>query len=185
MQDPGRLEYRFSGTIGPLPPTSDQSTQLAAIAQILKKDFSARGIVGVDLIDSGDSLVPIEINPRPTASCELLERFIGTSLIGMHCAAFGWPGTRWDSQPLSGFNESPELYGKSIVYWHGADEFVVNQQRFDLFCELKSKRTLADIPRLNLKISSGQPIATVFATAATPQAVLRRLVDHSQYVIGL
>lgn len=178
----GLTGFRFSGAIGPLRPTTKQANQLAIIARVLERVFSTRGIVGVDLIDTGDALVPVEINPRPTATCELLERATGMSIVRLHCSAFEWPNDTRDSNVAARGVVNEKYHGKAIVFWRGNDALVVTQKVFDTFCEMQSRRILADIPQLESEISPGHPIVTVFAVGDSQADVLAQLKDRAKIV---
>ena len=54
---------------------------------MLAAEFDLVGLFGVDFIDDGEQLWPIEINPRYTASVEILERACRFSAVAWHVAA--------------------------------------------------------------------------------------------------
>ena len=178
----GAMGFRFSGAIGPLPPTTQQANQLAVIARVLERDFSIHGIVGVDLIDTSEALVPVEINPRPTATCELLERATGVSIVGLHCSAFDWPSDNCDANLAARGVANEKYHGKAIVFWRGDDAFVVNQDVFKTFCELRRRKVMADIPQLDSEILPGHPIVTVFADGESQNEVFSQLKDRAKIV---
>ena len=81
----------------PLPGRAEPLRQsLERLLAQLANQTRLAGLVGVDFIvprgRQGQPLQPtlIEINPRPTATMELIERRAGTSLAAAHLAAFGW-----------------------------------------------------------------------------------------------
>ena len=51
------------------------------LGNILAKHFELIGLFGVDFILDGDSVWTLEVNPRYTASVEIVERFTGTNAI--------------------------------------------------------------------------------------------------------
>ena len=66
---------------------ADLQDQFQRIGQCLANDFSLRGLFGVDAIVNARGVWPVEVNPRYTASIELIERQRQISLIPWHRAA--------------------------------------------------------------------------------------------------
>ena len=64
-----------------------RARQAEAIAACPPPQPSACGVGGVDFIDDGRVMHPIEVNPRWTASMELVERARGVSVFGAHADA--------------------------------------------------------------------------------------------------
>lgn len=150
-----------------------------ALAAALARDAGLGGIVGVDgIVEADGHLTVIEVNPRPTASAELVERATGTSILATHLAAFGLrsPGhgpvgtaAAWAKAVL--FTDRPlpidaaTIAGLAAVAraWSAADGWPA----------------LADIPRPGQVLPRGAPVVTVFACGFTPaaaEAELRRRV---------
>ena len=61
--------------------------QADAIARVAASAFGLVGVGGVDFVDDGRVMHPIEVNPRWTASMELVERARGLSVFGAHARA--------------------------------------------------------------------------------------------------
>ena len=62
-----------------------RSSDWAAVSE----QFELIGLFGVDFILDGDTVWTLEVNPRYTASVEIVERFTGKSAIAEHAAACG------------------------------------------------------------------------------------------------
>jgi len=154
--DFGGRGFHYCGGIGPLQLSADVMTALHRLGTLLAEHFRLRGIVGVDLVvDAQGSIRPVEINPRYTASVELLERATGM-------AALTDPPT----SPLA--NETRTLCAKAIVFAK-RDSVIPDLYRFF------SRDTVADVPMPGETVPAGRPICTLFATGATSPACVTKL----------
>ena len=81
--------FAYVGSLGPWPIPESTRSEIHAIGATLVKSFQLRGLFGVDLMVRADGRpVPVEVNPRYTASVEVLELASGRSLIAEHQSAF-------------------------------------------------------------------------------------------------
>lgn len=168
--------FAYSGSVAS--GLSDWS--LATIARLrrlgdrLGSDFALRGLVGVDLmLDRQGRLHVIEINPRMTASMELVERSRGRSLVADHLAACGFPLPRSsDGNPQRGSWSKAILYADRPLW---IDEAAVAGLRAAAGGPLEDWPLLADIPRPPRQIEAGRPVCTLFALGDSPRASLRQL----------
>lgn len=146
--------WGYRGSIGPLKPSGLQVEQLAAIGALLHGTLGLRGMVGVDLIDHGGALQLIEINPRYTASVEVLERAAGRSALSCLEEALAEP-----------WNYGPTVHGKRIVY---AEEPLTITPELDAWmAKEQAADRLADRPRLGEVIPADGPVCTRFAAASS------------------
>jgi len=130
--------------------------QATAIARLLTRKFELRGLNGFDFIARSGVLYLIEVNPRYSASMELIERAHDISMFEIHArASLG----RLASAPLP----TPLVEGKAIVF--AREDCVVGNTRRWL-----KRSWLADIPSPGSHIARGRPICTVFATASIQAA---------------
>jgi predicted ATP-grasp superfamily ATP-dependent carboligase len=78
--------YRFGGLAGPVAVAPGLSSEITAAADRLAGATGLRGLVGLDLVVDGTRWWLIEVNPRPTAALDVLDR--GTPpLMALHIAA--------------------------------------------------------------------------------------------------
>jgi predicted ATP-grasp superfamily ATP-dependent carboligase len=157
---------------------------LERLGSVLAERFRPVGLVGVDLVvDAGESITVIEVNPRPTASMELFERSGAGSMAGSHLAACGYappsgiaieqplprPAWNWATAVLFASQPTPvsqpmiERLTRETSPWSQAD------------CGWPA---LADIPRPGQTIAAGAPVVTIFAAAPTTDDALNRLRDR-------
>ena len=171
--------YAYCGSVDvdPLTLPDHLGDQWDRIGALLAGSFGLCGVVGVDaIVTPSGRLVVIEINPRPTASMELVDRRTGLALAADHLAACGivigpirpaCAGGRW---------------AKGIL--RAAATIAVDQRlgdRFDLLSEAWSRTdgwpALADLPRCGTVVPSGAPCITLFAVADTGRRA-RQLLDQ-------
>lgn len=66
--------FHYAGSIGPLRLSNELKHEIARLGELLANEFHLRGWFGVDcIVDSNERLWVLEVNPRYTASLELLE----------------------------------------------------------------------------------------------------------------
>jgi len=153
---------------------ADLLDPLRRLGDLLAGPLGLRGLVGVDLvIDAGRRPHIIEVNPRPTASMELIERAGGLPLIAAHLAACGLgrpPRARprklqgsWAKAVL--FADRPLAIGAEAV---AALRAAVGGSRHGW-------PLLADIPTPPQQIPAGRPVCTLFALGGSPRESLQQL----------
>lgn len=124
------------------------------LARCITRTFGLRGLNGIDFIASNGVPFPIEVNPRYSASMELVERAGAPSLFQIHLDACAG---RLGEAPAA----APDVLGKAIVF--ARHDVVIDDAA-------RWKLDLADIPHPGERIAVGRPICTVFARARTAQA---------------
>lgn len=197
----GKQPFRYAGSVGPLMVdgfgTSGLGDKLNKIGNLATSGFRLSGIFSLDFIvdDSGTPWL-LEVNPRYTASVELLERCGpvggGESLIARHVAACrNQPGVTSIPGPPSLERSALAIYGKRIVYSE-VDVVSVPERFTDELLrrrEEAAKRgdwpTVADVPRAGTTVRLDEPLATVFASAATEAAVHDALAQREQELHAL
>ncbi len=149
--------------------------------------FDLTGLFGIDLIeDAAGALHVLEVNPRPTASLELVERATGWSLAAAHLAASGWGAEPGGGAATDG------IWAKAIAFTPPAATAAAVTAAV---AELAERWTaadglpaVADVPRSDEPPTPGAPLITVFArgdTAAQAVATLRDRVRELRRSIAL
>jgi predicted ATP-grasp superfamily ATP-dependent carboligase len=145
--------------------------QVEAMASRLTEEFELRGLNGIDLVISDDGAVHlVEVNPRYTASMELIERAHGLNMFSLHLEALAGKLPEWS---LADRLDGP-CYGKGIVYARQS----VTIPNTDAWYT-KDRR---DIPFEGDRIDAGWPICTVLVEAADRDGCWRQLVDAAESV---
>ena len=158
--------------------------QLERLASVLAMNFQLRGLIGVDFLVADDRVWVLEINPRYTASVEIVERNYHVSAIDAHLAAF----SETTYQATSRQELQRQMYGKAILY--AKQDTLIDADFFAWAIEqsgLGMESTLADIPTAGSKILRGRPILTVFASttrAGDNNSLQRRLAEVEARLYG-
>jgi predicted ATP-grasp superfamily ATP-dependent carboligase len=175
---PGSVRpFRYVGSVGPLRLDDRAAQTLVKIGQALTSGLGLVGVWGVDYIDDGRDIWPIEVNPRYTASVEILERSLAFSAVARHVAACR-DGILFKEQPLS---PHALWHGKRIIYAvHDVDIDRAFVERSLTENAGGTMPTIADIPTAGTSIKQGRPVMTVFAQAVTRDDVVVELERVAQ-----
>ena len=179
--------FAYAGSIGPWPIRPGVRETLVAIGATLVEAFRLRGLFGVDFVLRDDGVpFPVEVNPRYTASVEVLELATGLALMPLHRRAFEVDG-RCDSPtsppPLT------SIVGKAILFADRRSTLPpidlpepeaagrrsregINPSSPDPGFALAD---IADVPADGLVFDEGDPVLTVMARASTIAACEARL----------
>lgn len=155
--------FYYSGSVGPIDLEPTVQEQLDTMAKVLHEDFHLRGLFGIDFALEGEKAWFIEVNPRWTASVEILERGFGVSAIELHRSAFIGP-------PVQPTPTRRTIAGKRILFCKEA--YSVHR---DAPCYRKGETRYADIPSLGEVIKAESPILTVFAEGETVEECEQKL----------
>lgn len=168
----GASGFRYCGSVLPL---TDRPTPFAAAVrdarqagEALVRLYGLRGVFGIDFVLNRRGLHVIEVNPRYTASMELIERLQGLSIFDVHVQACRGSLPAFD--PCRALIAGTAL-GKAIVF--ARTQLTLGDTRSWL------GRDISDVPRPGTTVPEGAPICTVFATGSTPSACLRALKDRA------
>lgn len=173
--------FAYSGSIDLDPTILDASiaSQLARLGDLLGGHFGLAGLVGVDVVtDARDRVWVIEINPRPTASMELVERANGCSLTALHLAVFGIESPfEPDRHVRTGTWAKAVLFARNDIPFAEASLDALSA-RASSWMRDDRWAAVADIPAPPCLIPARAPVCTVFAHGALPGATLRRLRER-------
>ena len=184
----GARRFTWCGNILPLsletpPPTLggiegglEVTTVVQKMLQKLTRAFGLRGVNGVDFVlgrDQASRPVPylVEVNPRYTASMELVEWAYGLSVFGAHARSLH------EKLPSFSLGENVHqrgFYGKGIIY---AREDVVMPETAEW--RAKERR---DIPFPGERIAARHPICTVLEQGETRNECWSRLLIAAKAV---
>ena len=155
----GAHRFWYSGSIGPVALKPDQMRQFTRLGQCLTSEFSLRGLFGVDAIVAKTGVWALEVNPRYTASVEVLERCLEIPVIRWHAVACS--EGRLPPEPPA---HTGTFWGKAVLY---ARRPLVVTGRFCEFVRGVNQRValpeVADVPAEGARIRPGQPIVSIFA----------------------
>lgn len=160
--------------------SSEEAEVLERLGDVLTREFNLRGLFNVDFVDDGWRIWPLEVNPRYSASMEVLEHSLGRNFLALHAAEFN---PSFQCRRDCSISSRPRHAAKRVVY--ARSECVVtaglNQLRAAWNLEARLPY-LADIPRSGDRILRGQPVVTVIADGASDDEVQRILQDRVKAV---
>lgn len=151
--------FAYRGSLTPWPVAIETGRRIAALGPALASRFGLVGLFGVDMIveDDGEPCV-VEVNPRYTASVEVIELSSGRSLVAAHrLACEGQPlGRSWPMSPVRTVAKEVLYAEREFVFeglgdvprWEPDDPFRVPNN--------------GDVPRAGTRFGAGDPVATVF-----------------------
>ena len=154
--------YRYCGNI--LASAEDDSflrhrtESLSALATAMAEEFGLVGVNAIDFVAHDGVPYVIEVNPRWSASMELIERSYGLSIFAAHASAC-MDGELPDFEPAR-TQQCRGVLGKAVVFAR-RDVVLGNPSGW-----LKDE-DIRDVPRPGERIAAGHPICTVFATGET------------------
>jgi len=177
----GATGFKYCGSI--LPPAGDAQfardnalvRTASALARTIAEEFELVGVNGLDFVARDGVPYAIEVNPRWTASMELVERAYGLSVFAAHAAACVngvLPASR--DFKLGAARRGVQAFGKAIVF--ARDAVTVGGARDWI------ARGIGDVPHAGEKIAAGRPVCTVFATGRDALDCHAALVDRAARV---
>jgi predicted ATP-grasp superfamily ATP-dependent carboligase len=157
--------FAYRGSIGPVTVSERLKDRLDLMGRVLAWEFGLVGLFGVDYILRGDEPWALEVNPRYTASVEVLELALRRPLLAEHlqaCDPALFASNR--SSETATAHPAPRVVAKAIIYASHSlvtpDIPLDHAWREDAF----AVPPVADVPWPATRIEAGQPIMTVFST---------------------
>lgn len=171
--------FRYCGNIltGEHDPQFSCETALLArsveLAAAVTQTFGLVGVNGIDFVARAGRPYPVEVNPRYTASMELVERAYSLSVFDVHARACAGelPAFALGSARAA----DAGAIGKAVVYARHATTMGDTHRWLD-------DDTVRDIPAPGEHILRGHPICTVFARARDAAACHRALAARAAAV---
>ncbi len=173
-------DFLYSGSMGPVKPCNSELTELQTIGEIISINYHPRGLLGMDYILNESRVYPLEINPRYTASMEVLELALGQNFITKHMQAFGFK-TICENPART----EPSVIGKAIYY--APHDVLIPEDVPWVSTETNPRlfSPFADIPRANSTIDKGSPVVTIFAKADSLNEVKAQLKTRTSQLDSL
>ena len=159
---------RYGGNLLPLDAPTATLEELRHLIQALTAQFGLVGLNGVDFVLRETRPVVVEVNPRYSASMELVERATGAAMFALHVAGCrgGLPEVTLTDAALRATGPSG-VRGKVIVY---APRAVVVAASLSWM-----ERGVRDVPHPGDVIAKGRPICTVLADGPSRAGCLAEL----------
>lgn len=192
----GASGFQYCGSCGPwreplLHPGSRR--QLQAMGDCLGSQLGLRGLVGIDFIAApggpggSTQFWPVEINPRYTASVEVLEAALGIAAVSLHATACTGGDLPRAISLDDGLTAKAIIFARHDVvigehlseqmveaawFWPNRKDAMQGEgsvrrvQPFGQEVGQQVRAGVADIPRPGTFIARGRPICTLLATVA-------------------
>ena len=184
----GAREFQYVGSVGPITLSTEPVQALSDIGNCIASSFAVQGLFGVDAIVNDEGIWPVEVNPRYTASVEILERAMNIAAIQWHVAAcrdgklpvsdhkgrMGLQARPANDRPgnPSYTNSNGARHGKAVVYANRRITIDTKlEQELLARNESDAAPTVADIPTAGTIVDEGEPLTTLFAAGATNEEV--------------
>jgi len=162
----GAGEFGYAVSLGPIELSRDLRSQWERIGEVLARRFGLVGLFGVDAVLDNETLWPIEVNPRYTASLEVLERAFEIDAIRIHVDV-----CRGGRLPRRLGQAARAWCGKAILYARADLSVPPAWARFaEEAISARPWPELADVPAAGTRIRARSPVVTVLAKAAGEQA---------------
>ncbi len=173
----GRPKQRFAyrGNVAPWPVSPIAARRIAESGHLLAARFGLVGLFGIDLVlgrEIDDEPRVVEVNPRYTASVEVIELAFTRSLLNAHrIACLGQPiGDSWPP------DRATRVVAKEVIF---ADlSFDFEAPRSEIFWDASHPFRVpeaADVPEIGTRFEPGSPVLTIFGTGSTPEEALAAL----------
>ncbi len=173
----GAAPFAYCGNIFPLPPGTDGApdqvlAEVKALIRAITRAYGLTGLNGLDFVLHDGRVVPLEVNPRYTASMELMELAGAASMFDCQVQSVlegrlpaNWEGIR-----------AGTYLGKAILY---AEHDCRAPDTRDWVA-----RGIRDVPFPGEEIAQGSPICTILGEGVTPGACYTILVSRAEELKG-
>lgn len=160
--------FRYGGAVLPVEVPTVLAARLAETARRIARTFKLVGLNSLDLLVDGGSVLVLEVNPRPGATLDLLERHRLGGVMRAHLDAAA--GRNW-SLGLS----RPGVIAGAVAY-AAATLTVPADFTWAPWC--------ADLPRAGSTIEGGQPLCSVTAWGGDEEEARRRLSRRIERIVA-
>jgi predicted ATP-grasp superfamily ATP-dependent carboligase len=176
----GENGFSYQGSLAPWPLAAESRRRVEALGRAIALAFSLVGLFGVDFVLKDGHPWPVEVNPRYTASVEVLEHALGRSLLAEHLRACV-PKVAASLSPSRTSRRQPTGFVGKIILFARAP------CRFPTIPSTPSPRNpfsiprRADVPQGGTRFQAGDPVLTLFARARTLdacRALLQRRLER-------
>jgi uncharacterized protein len=170
----GSRGFRYCGNILPLPeiigPGSGEILldKIRQLAVFLTRKYGLMGVNGIDFILNGEQIYLTEVNPRYSASMELIEQAYHLPVFHLHAQAVfqrRLPEFRFEEFRKERFFAKAILFAERNAVAPDTKGWLDNSAR--------------DIPEPGEKLHKGNPICTVLASRQTCEETLAELIRRA------
>lgn len=160
--------FRYGGAVLPAAVPQSLADRLAEAARRIAAAFGLVGLNSLDLLVDGLSVTVLEVNPRPGATLDLLERHRLGGVMRAHLGAAA--GRSWSLGP-----PRPGVIAGAVAY-AAATLTMPAGFAWPPWC--------ADLPRAGSTIEGGQPLCSVTAWGGDEEEARRRLSRRIERIVA-
>jgi predicted ATP-grasp superfamily ATP-dependent carboligase len=162
--------FGYCGSIGPFSPEPALRQALERLGAALVDRWHLRGLFGVDCVVRDGVPWPVDLNPRYTASVEVLEYAAGVPALALHRRAFDpeAPAPPAWTEPTPAFT-----LGKAVLFARASLTVPEDGPWADALrhpADLAAPPAFVDVPHAGERIEAGRPVLTFFARAGSAAA---------------
>jgi uncharacterized protein len=184
-------KFAYRGSCGPIALSCEHVSHLQQFGDLACRESKLFGLWQADFILSNGKLFLLEINPRWSASMDLLDVALNLTLVDMHyasiCSSLGKEiYERFSESCMYTIKAQPSsMLGKLIAYADKplsvtsalSDYWWENrwESNFSRVPSVELKHYFADIPREGTEVAAGDPLLTILASAKCSDTVLETL----------
>ena len=171
--------FGYTGSLGPLRLDDAARNIWERIGTTIAQSCGLIGFFGVDAVIENGAICAVEVNPRFTASAEILDIAGDGQIMRHHVGA-----CQGENVEILACPRSDELHAKAIYF--APQDIIIPLDLENIPWNTSGENViirLADIPAPGKQIKKGQPVATLLATgmkAVRIRASLQRAVDRLQ-----
>ena len=163
--------FRFGGAVGPATLDPDLEARMIEDAMTLTEELRLVGLVSFDFLAVDGAPVLLEINPRPSATLDILDGAHG-AMFRAHVAACLGEGSVSD---IVAADPQPDD-ARAVGYLYADRGTVTIPPRFEW------PDWIADRSPAGTRVPQGAPLATVFAEGRGLDVAVRRLGERSRHL---
>jgi predicted ATP-grasp superfamily ATP-dependent carboligase len=161
--------FTYGGAVNRAQLTPRQRQTVAAYAEALTRAFGLRGLNSLDFILNCRRPLVLEINPRPTATCELYEPDTRDGMLTLHVHACG------GALPARALGTS-KVRAHTIVY---------AQVPCHIAAAVQWPQWCRDLPVTGAQIAAGEPVCSVYTEGDDVDFVRQLSEAQGQFVLSL
>lgn len=160
--------FRYGGAVLPAAVPASLADRLAEATRRIAAEFALVGLNSLDLLVDGETATVLEVNPRPGATLDLLERHRQGGAMRAHLDAAA--GRSWSlGAPRPGVVAGAVAYAAAAL--RVPDSFA-----WPPWC--------ADLPRPGTVMEAGQPLCSVTAWGGDEEEARRRLSRRIERIVA-
>jgi len=165
-----RLPFAYCGNVTPF--VTDWKKEMIEYSRQIALEFGLIGSNGVDLIQTENGAVVIEVNPRFQGSLDTIELSYGMSVFDAHVRSFS------GEVPVSGRHK--RFAAKNILY--AGKSTVVDERLYEKLIKCMKMERAVDIPEKGMIVREDEPLTTLLETGRTRESALEKVEISAQYI---